>query len=69
VFDMKVKRTETRPLKEFEIIESKAYIVHAYDKDDALKRFGNYDHVSEGDFWSDVRELGPTGYVEEVEYY
>ena len=65
----KPKRTETRALKEFEIIESKAYIVHAYDKDDALKRFGNYDHVSEGDFWPDVRELGPTGYVEEVEYY
>ena len=69
MFNMKVKRTETRALKEFEIIESKAYIVHAYDKDDALKRFGNYDIVQEGDFWPDVRELGPTPYVEEIEYY
>lgn len=64
-----VKRTETRALIEFEIIESKAYIVHAYDKDDALKRFGNYDIVQEGDFWPDVRELGPTPYVEEIGHY
>ena len=66
---MKVKRTEIKELKEFEIIESKAYIVHAYDKEDALKRFGNYDIWSEGDFWPDVRELGPTEYVEEIDYY
>ena len=66
---MKVKRTETRALKEFEIIESKAYIVHAYNKEDALKRFGNYDVIQEGDYWPDVRELGPAPYDEVIEYY
>ena len=66
---MKARWTETRALKEFEIIESKAYIVHAYDKEDALKRFGNYDIYSEGDFWPDVRELGDSGYVEEIDHY
>jgi hypothetical protein len=45
-------------LKEFEVIESKAYIVHAYDEEQALSRFGNYRHISEGDYWSTVRELG-----------
>ena len=48
-----------RQLKEFEVLESKAYIVHAFDEAHALRKFGNYDVVSEGDFWPDVRELGP----------
>jgi len=63
------KRTEVRKLKEFEVIESKAYIVHAVDEEDALHKFGNYEHVSEGDFWPTVRELGPATYDEIVEYY
>ena len=48
----------TKKLKEYEIIESKAYIVHAFDEAHALRKFGNYDYASEGDFWPDVRELG-----------
>ena len=47
-----------KQLKEFEIIESKAYIVHAVDKEDALQKFGNYELVQEGDYWPEVRELG-----------
>jgi hypothetical protein len=46
-------------LKEYEIIEAKAYIVHAFNEEHALRKFGNYDYVSEGDTWPDVRELGP----------
>jgi hypothetical protein len=49
----------SKQLKEFEVIESKAFIVHAYSKEEALTKFGNYDYVQEGDFWPDVRELGP----------
>jgi hypothetical protein len=45
-------------IKEFEIIESKAYIVHATNEEDALAKFGNYEIVQEGDFWPTVRELG-----------
>lgn len=45
-------------LKEFEIIESKAYIVHATSEEDALAKFGNYNIVQEGDYWPTVRELG-----------
>ena len=52
------KRTEVNKLFEFEIIESKAYIVHAVDKEDALQKFGNYELVQEGDYWPEVRELG-----------
>ena len=63
------KKIETNKLFEFEIIESKAYIVHAKDEEDALKRFGNYDYVSEGDYWPDVRKLGPVPYDEVIEYY
>jgi aromatic ring-opening dioxygenase LigB subunit len=48
-----------KQLKEFEVLESKAYIVHAFDEAHALRKFGNYDYVSEGDYWPDVRELGP----------
>jgi len=50
-------------LKEFEVIESKAYIVHAFDEAHALRKFGNYDYVSEGDTWPDVRELGPVNMI------
>jgi hypothetical protein len=45
-------------LKEYEIIESKGYIVHAFNEAHALRKFGNYDYVSEGDTWPEVRELG-----------
>lgn len=65
----KAKWTETKALKEFEVIESKAYIVHAYDKADALDRFNKYDIFMEGDFWPTVRELGDSDYVEEIDHY
>lgn len=45
-------------LKEYEILECKAYIVHAFDEAHALRKFGNYDYVSEGDTWPEVRLLG-----------
>jgi hypothetical protein len=45
-------------LKEYEILEFKAYIVHAFNEAHALRKFGNYDYVSEGDVWPEVRELG-----------
>ena len=46
-------------LKEYEVLDIKAYIVHAFDEEHALRKFGNYDHVEEGDSWPQVRELGP----------
>lgn len=58
-----------KQLKEFEIIESKAYIVHAYDEQEALDKFGNYQHVSEGDYWPTVRELGKVQEGELTLYY
>ena len=48
-----------KQLKEFEIIEAQAFIVHAYNEEEALTKFGNYEYVQEGDKWPDVRELGP----------
>jgi hypothetical protein len=56
----------SKKLKEFEVTESKGYIVWAYDKEDAYKKFGNYEYVQEGDFSVDVRELGiiPKEYVQ-----
>jgi hypothetical protein len=48
-----------KQLKEFEIIEAQAFIVHAYNEEEALAKFGNYEYVQEGDKWPDVRELGP----------
>jgi hypothetical protein len=47
-----------KKLKEYEILECKAYIVHAFDEKHALDKFGRYDYVSEGDTWPEVRELG-----------
>jgi hypothetical protein len=47
-----------KKLKEFEVLEVKAYIVHAFDEAHALRKFGRYDYVSEGDHWPEVRELG-----------
>ena len=47
-----------KQLKEFEILDITAYTVHAYNKEEALTKFGNYQHVSEGDYWPEVRELG-----------
>jgi hypothetical protein len=58
-----------KQLKEFEVIESKAYIVHAYDKEEALTKFGNYQHSSEGDYWPTVRELGNVEDGELTLYY
>jgi len=57
-------------LKEFEIIESKAYIVHATSEEDALAKFGNYNIVQEGDYWPTVRELGtvPVDAIDVVTY-
>jgi hypothetical protein len=46
-------------LKEYEILDIKAYIVHAFNEEHALRKFGNYDYVIEGDTWPQVRELGP----------
>jgi len=46
-------------LKEYEVLDIKAYIVHAFDEEHALRKFGNYDYVCEGDTWPDIRELGP----------
>jgi hypothetical protein len=47
-----------KKLKEYEILDVKAYIVHAFNEEHALRKFGNYDYVSEGDVWPQVRELG-----------
>ena len=47
-----------KQLKEFEILEVQAFIVHAFDEAHALRKFGRYDYVSEGDKWPEVRELG-----------
>mgnify|MGYP001032221638 FL=1 len=58
-----------KQLKEFEVIESKAYIVHAYSEEEALTKFGNYQHVSEGDCWPSVRELGKVEEGELTLYY
>jgi hypothetical protein len=49
----------SKQLKEFEIIEAQAFIVHAYDEEEALAKFGNYEYVQEGDKWPEARELGP----------
>lgn len=48
----------TKKLKEFEVLEVQAFIVHAFDEAHALRKFGRYDCVSEGDKWPSVRELG-----------
>jgi hypothetical protein len=45
-------------LKEFEVLEVRAYIVHAFNEEHALRKFGNNDYVIEGDVWPEVRELG-----------
>jgi len=47
-----------KKLKEYEVLEVRGYIVHAFDEEHALRKFGNYDYVSEGDVWPQVRELG-----------
>lgn len=59
-----------KKLKEFEIIESKAYIVHAFDEEHALRKFGRNDHISEGDYWPTARELGivPNEAIDAVTY-
>jgi hypothetical protein len=45
-------------LKEYEVLEIRGYIVHAFSEKHALDKFGRYDYVSEGDVWPEVRELG-----------
>jgi hypothetical protein len=50
--------SKKQKLKEYEILDVKAYIVHARNEDEALQKFGNYDYVEEGDTWPEVRELG-----------
>ena len=45
-------------LKEYEVLEIRGYVVHAFNEAHALRKFGNYDYVSEGDVWPEVRELG-----------
>ena len=47
-----------KQLKEYEILEIRGYIVHAFNEEHALRKFGRYDYVSEGDVWPEVRELG-----------
>jgi len=61
----------SKQFKEYEVIESKAYIVHATSEEEALTKFGNYQHVSEGDYWPTVRELGklPDEAVDVVTYF
>lgn len=46
-------------LKEYEILDVRAYIVHAFSEKHALDKFGRYDYVTEGDTWPEVRLLGP----------
>jgi hypothetical protein len=50
---------KTKQLKEYQVLDIKAYIVHAYDEEEALDKFGDYDYVQEGDSWPEARELGP----------
>ncbi len=46
-------------MKEYQVLDIKAYIVHARSEEEAYKKFGNYDYVQEGDSWPDIKELGP----------
>ena len=48
----------TKQLKEYQVMDIRAYIVHAYDEEEALRKFGDYDYVQEGDSWPEARELG-----------
>jgi hypothetical protein len=64
---MESKLVSKKTLKEFEIKEIRAYIVHAFSEEHALRKFGRYDYVSEGDVWPEVKELGPA--VDVKEYY
>ena len=56
-----------KQLKEFEVLEVRAYTVHAFNEEHALRKFGRYDYASEGDVWPEARELGPV--VDIKEYY
>jgi hypothetical protein len=48
-----------KQLKEYEVLEIRGYVVHAFDEAHALRKFNNADYVQEGDVWPEVRELGP----------
>ena len=56
-------------LKEYEVLEIRGYIVHAFDEKHALRKYGNYDYVSEGDVWEQVRELGVVPADDSIAYY
>jgi hypothetical protein len=45
-------------MKEYQVLDIKAYIVHARSEEEALEKFNNYDYVQEGDSWPDIKELG-----------
>lgn len=46
-------------LKEYQILDIRAYVVHAFNEEHAIRKFNNYDYVYEGDSWPEARELGP----------
>lgn len=46
-------------LKQFEILDIKAYVVNAFSEEHALRKFNREDIAYEGDSWPEVRELGP----------
>jgi hypothetical protein len=48
-----------KKLKEYEVLEVRGFIVHAFSEKHALDKFNRYDYVTEGDVWPEVRELGP----------
>jgi hypothetical protein len=56
-------------LKEFEVIEYKAYIVHAGNSEEAMDKFGNYEYIEESDYGHTVRELGVVPAEEATVYF
>ena len=56
-------------LKEYEVLEVRAFIVHAFNEAHALRKFGNYEYVQEGDMWEQVRELGVVPAEDSIAYY
>jgi hypothetical protein len=56
-------------MKEFEVIEYKAYIVHAKDEEEAMTKFGNYEYLEESDYGHTVRELGKVPAEEAITYF
>jgi hypothetical protein len=58
-----------KKLKEFEVIEYKAYIVHANTPEEAIDKFGNYEYIEESDYGQTVRELGKVPAEEATTYF